>query len=446
MSGIGSRARYLWLGGLVLLCLGLLALAAWQLVLVERQMRISATENMIWIFGQTQIEALNLSLALSEGAGPGQVQNRFDLLVSRLTLLEQGPQRRFLEAAGLAETLAGWRSALLALDPLEGADPEALRAHVTALSAALRAKASLVMSHEWQMQAARLDRLSALHKISLAAVLGAAVAGLGLAAILIDRERRLMRARLDRLRAEKLAGDLERERELSENHRQFADLIAHQLRTPLAVIDSAMHRLTRRGEGPIPPGLIAEKAAVSRAAVARLVKLTDTALMMSRLERDAITPRLGAHDLSDLAAAAIDDLMVPAPGEGRPGRIRLAPPAGATVARCDPALTAEILSNLIRNALLYAPADSPVEVSVAAEGAQVVCRVADRGAGMSPEEIERAFERFSRGAGHEALPGSGLGLTLARHLARMQGGDVTLTDRRGGGLVAVLVLPREEIA
>lgn len=434
--------RYLGLGGLVLVCLGFLGLAAWQLVGLERQMRIDATENMIWVFGQAQIEALNLALALSDGAASQQVQTRFDVLLSRLMLLEDGPQRRFLEDAGISETLAGWRSGLLALDPAQGADPAALRAHVTALVAALRGKASLVMSHEWQIQAARLDRLGSLHWLALVSVLGAALAGLGLAVILIDRERRLMRGRLDRLRAEKLAGDLERERETSENHRRFADLIAHQLRTPLAVIDSAMHRLTRRGDGPVPPELILEKAAVSREAVARLVKLTDTALMMSRLERDGVLPHLRTYDLRDLASSVIDDLMVTAQDRD-PSRIRQRVQAAPMVALCDPALTGEILSNLLCNALLYSPPDCRVDVGVSRSQTQIVCRVEDRGSGMPPDEIARAFDRFHRGSGHETLPGSGLGLTLARHLARMQGGDVKLTQRAGGGLTAALCLPRE---
>lgn len=442
MTGPGAWIRYLGLGGLVLICLGLLGLAAWQLVQLERQMRIDATENIIWVFGQTQIEALNLALALSDKAAPQQVQTRFDVLLSRLTLLEEGPQHRFLEDAGISKTLAGWRNGLLALDPAQGADPTALRAYVTALVTTLRGKASLVMSHEWQILATRLDRLGHLHQLALASILGAAVAGLGLATILIDRERQLMRGRLDRLRAEKLTSDLERERETSENHRRFADLIAHQLRTPLAMIDSAMHRLTRRGGGPVPPELISEKAAISREAVARLMKLTDTALMMSRLERDAILPHLRAHDLRDLATSVIDDLTVTAQDRG-PSRIRQPARTAPMVARCDPALTGEILSNLLCNALLYSPLDCRVDVEISRSQTHIVCRVEDRGRGMSPEEIARAFDKFHRGSGHETLPGSGLGLTLARHLARMQGGEVSLMSRAGGGLTAELYLPRE---
>ena len=60
---------------------------------------------------------------------------------------------------------------------------------------------------------------------------------------------------------------------------------------------------------------------------------------------------------------------------------------------------------------------------------------------MTPEELAGAFEDFARGARHRDLPGSGLGLPLARHLARLQDGDVTLAPRAGGGLVARLILP-----
>src|SRR5690606_41723063 len=109
--------------------------------------------------------------------------------------------------------------------------------------------------------------------------------------------------------AEKVANQLERQSETPGHPRRFAGLVAHQFRTPLAVIDSAMHRLTRRSGGPVPPELVSEKAAVSREAVARLVKLTDTALMMSRLEANAVPPCLRPPALSDLVSLVIDDLM-----------------------------------------------------------------------------------------------------------------------------------------
>ena len=159
MTRFSGPLRYGGLAALIVACMGLLLIAAVNIVRIERQMQISATENMTWIFGQTQIEALNLAAALSDDADPAEVQLRFDLLVSRLNLLRDGPQWRFLSEAGLAEGLMGWRDGLLALDPAEGGDRAALAAHVAALSTALRGKASRVMSREWQLQSERLDSL-----------------------------------------------------------------------------------------------------------------------------------------------------------------------------------------------------------------------------------------------------------------------------------------------
>lgn len=277
MKRFAGPLRYVSLAALIVACMGLLLIAAVNILRIERQMQISATENMTWIFGQTQIEALNLAAALSDDADPAEVQLRFDLLVSRLNLLRDGPQWRFLSEAGLAEGLMGWRDGLLALDPAEGGDRAALAAHVAALSTALRGKASRVMSREWQIQSERLDSLGRLHLLALATVLGALISGTVLAALLIDGERRLIRSKMDHLRAKQLERALDQERRTSEGYRRFSDLIAHQVRTPLAVIDSAMHRLTRPGNPPSPE-IIRAKAEVSREAVARLVRLTDTAL------------------------------------------------------------------------------------------------------------------------------------------------------------------------
>lgn len=433
MKRLTAHWRYGGLGALIVVCLGLLVVAAVNIIRIERQMQISATQNMTWIFGQTQIEALSLSAALSSEARIEEVPLRYDLLVSRLNLLRDGPQWRFLSEAGLADGLMGWRDGLLRLDPTKGGDLEALEAHVTALSTALRVKASQVMSREWQLQSERLDRLSKLHLLALAAIIGALISGAALAVLLVDRERRLMRARLDGLRAERLQRDLIQERAASEGYRRFADLIAHQVRTPLAVIDSAMHRLTRSCNTPTPE-VIRAKADVSRQAVARLVRLTDTALLMARVDRGAIVPELSDHDLHGIAAVAVEDLHA-----GR--RVTLRTGNRPVTAICDPVLTNEILANLLGNALLYSPPDSEINVRPIHSGDWAFCDICDQGPGMTPEELESAFDNFSRGARHRDLPGSGLGLPLARHLARLQGGDLTLEPREGGGLIARLSLP-----
>jgi signal transduction histidine kinase len=92
----------------------------------------------------------------------------------------------------------------------------------------------------------------------------------------------------------------------------------------------------------------------------------------------------------------------------------------------------------VENALGYSPAGSEVEVAALAGRLEV----RDRGQGLAPGEEESVFERFHRGgAGRASAPGTGLGLPIARELARQWGGDVRLRARAGGGTVAEVTLP-----
>jgi two-component system sensor histidine kinase KdpD len=96
-----------------------------------------------------------------------------------------------------------------------------------------------------------------------------------------------------------------------------------------------------------------------------------------------------------------------------------------------------ILDALVENALAYSPPGTEVEVAALAGG----LAVRDRGPGLAPGEEERVFERFHRGGAGGGAPGTGLGLPIARELARRWGGDVTLRARDGGGTVAEVTLP-----
>ena len=92
---------------------------------------------------------------------------------------------------------------------------------------------------------------------------------------------------------------------------------------------------------------------------------------------------------------------------------------------------------LVENALLYSPAGGEVEIECLAGAIEV----RDRGAGLQAGEAEEVFERFHRGsAGRQGVPGSGLGLPIARELARRWGADVRLRARAGGGTIAELAV------
>jgi len=114
------------------------------------------------------------------------------------------------------------------------------------------------------------------------------------------------------------------------------------------------------------------------------------------------------------------------------------------VALADPDAVRRILANLLENAAKYAPGAPPEIVVRGAGNGLLALEVADRGPGVPPGLEEKVFERFFRAdnATNRRTNGSGIGLSLARGLARAMGGDLTCRPRDGGGAVFVLTLPR----
>jgi two-component system phosphate regulon sensor histidine kinase PhoR len=118
---------------------------------------------------------------------------------------------------------------------------------------------------------------------------------------------------------------------------------------------------------------------------------------------------------------------------------------GLPEVRGDAAALRGALANLLTNAAKFASAGRWVAVraSARADGRAVVLRVEDRGPGIPRDERERVFEPFYRGPAAErnATPGSGLGLSLVRHVVRAHGGSVHVEGREGGGTAVVVQLP-----
>jgi two-component system sensor histidine kinase MprB len=107
--------------------------------------------------------------------------------------------------------------------------------------------------------------------------------------------------------------------------------------------------------------------------------------------------------------------------------------------RGDRASLARMLENLQQNATRYAGDNETVW---SADAAQITLRVIDHGPGVPEDERSRIFERFSRGRAHQAVAGSGLGLSIARNIARSHGGEIRLEPTPGGGATFVVTLPR----
>ncbi|AML51703.1 hypothetical protein RC74_10905 [Falsihalocynthiibacter arcticus] len=233
------------------------------------------------------------------------------------------------------------------------------------------------------------------------------------------------RDRLEELVAERtreLDDALLRERSAGEIYRNFAAMISHQFRTPLAVADSALQRLIRRGPH-AKPDEIAERADRARGAIAGLTRLVESTLDAARLDAGQIGARRVECDLSEIVRTVCARQRETNPTY----RIEIQCEAsGSSAAFYDPAHVEQILENLLSNGIKYAAPRTSVSVVLHADEQWLYCDVCNTGQTIPDKERAHIFDRNYRGANSVGITGTGIGLFMARALARMQGGDITL--------------------
>jgi two-component system, OmpR family, sensor kinase len=207
---------------------------------------------------------------------------------------------------------------------------------------------------------------------------------------------------------------------------------SHQLRTPLTGLRLRLESLGERFRG---ERAIAAELDAAMTEIDRLSLIVDELLILSRAGEHELPGEL--IDLGETANRAAERWRGAAGERGISLEVRgTDEPAAAWCAVPD---LDRSIDALLENALRYSPADSTV--TIAARPGRI--EILDRGPGLAPGEEETVFERFSRGsAGRRGPSGTGLGLPIARELTRQWNGDVTLFNRDGGGLCAVIEVPR----
>ena len=208
------------------------------------------------------------------------------------------------------------------------------------------------------------------------------------------------------------------------------------LRTPLARIVANADSIAARADGPIAADY-AEYAGDIAHAGRHLLGLVDNLVELQAIEQPDFRLAATPIDLADVARRAAGLLAVRADAAGvtirRPGM------AEGMSAVGDFGRSLQILINLIGNALRYSPHGGEVVVSVAREADWAMVRVTDHGKGIAPEDQPRIFEKFERVDPSEP-GGNGLGLYIARRLARAMGGDLTVESEAGQGATFTLGL------
>ena len=228
-----------------------------------------------------------------------------------------------------------------------------------------------------------------------------------------------------------MSAELERRRVASE---QFSADIAHDLSTPLSVMRGTLEAM-RDGTLPATP----ERLSRLQTQTEHMIQLSGDLRLLSLADAGDLTLKPRTVNVTELLGD-VEEVFFEA---ARNGGVILgvnAPPD--LCADLDPLRVTQILHNLIQNALNHTPHGGHITVQGETDGsARVRITVTDSGRGIPADHLERVFDRLYRGDDARSVPGSGLGLSIARTLAGAHGGTLTLTSSPGHGTTATLTLP-----
>ena len=228
---------------------------------------------------------------------------------------------------------------------------------------------------------------------------------------------------------DQMAGTLDRQEQIRRN--LVAD-VAHELRTPIAILQAGHEALLDGVAEPTP----AELGSL-RDEVLRLARMVGDLQTLAAADAAALNLTRKPTDLAELAAAAADSLARRFEVAG----ITLDRQLAASPVLADPHWLHQVITNLLTNALKFTPAGGRVTISAGPSGTEAVLRVTDTGAGIPADDLPRIFDRFFRGQQATQISGSGIGLTVAAELVRAHGGRLTASSEPGQGTQMTLILP-----
>lgn len=221
-----------------------------------------------------------------------------------------------------------------------------------------------------------------------------------------------------------------------QRQRQFVANVSHELRTPLTAIKGYSEYLIDEVKGR--PDL--EKAVDHlNNESSRLARLVNELLLLSRIDAGREDFLFDRVDLSRLIKETVDKTQSRADKYSIQIHEKIQPNIAVSG---DEEKLLQVMLNLLDNAIKYSPPGGTVEVGLSADGGMAHLTLADRGAGVPPEELDKIFERFYRAANAKAVGGTGLGLAISREIIIAHHGTIQLDNRPEGGTVVAVVLPR----
>lgn len=233
--------------------------------------------------------------------------------------------------------------------------------------------------------------------------------------------------------------DVSREAELDRMKSEFISMAAHQLKSPITVLNWSTEMLTKYAKNNTMNDARAEITAIRRTVV-NMTDLVNSLLNVSRLESGRISIEPKPTRLGTLASEVIADLDITAVKKKQ--KLTLSRATRLPQIKTDQRLIKEVLKNLLTNAIKYTPTGGKVRVRVETVGKEVITSVTDSGVGIPDQEQKKIFQKFFRASNTTSMAeGTGLGLYLAQKIVEACGGRIWFTSQQGQGTTFSFALP-----
>jgi two-component system, OmpR family, sensor histidine kinase KdpD len=240
----------------------------------------------------------------------------------------------------------------------------------------------------------------------------------------------------EKARAEGAAGRIEATRQNEVMKATLLDALAHEFTTPLTSIKAAASSILDEERS-----AQQELVTIIEEETDRLTSLVSETIRMARIEAGRLHLNRQTRHISDLVAAALENVKPLM--EDRPIQIEVS--SNLPAVRVDFELIALTIRQLLTNALKYSNPDSPIFVGASVDDGWVTVRVRDQGAGIPDRERARIFEKFYRVPDRaDRVPGTGMGLHIAREIIRAHGGEIGVNSVVGEGSEFFFTLPAAE--
>lgn len=217
--------------------------------------------------------------------------------------------------------------------------------------------------------------------------------------------------------------------------------ISHDLRTPLSVIVGAASTLSGQ-RGRLGDARQVELLRTIQDEATQMASTAENILQLARLSSGALSLRRDWESLEEIVGTVVGRLR----RRGAAQRIRARVPADLPLVHADAVLVAQVLGNLIDNALKHSPPEAAVTIDVRKHANAFELLVKDRGTGLAGEDPSHLFTRFYRGRSESAGGGVGLGLAICKAIVEAHGGRIEARNRSGGGATLSFTLPCTEPA